>query len=100
MPQVAPGELLVIVGTVGAGKSSLLAGILGEMLLTQARMHLFLCEYRLCIVWQTEHTKGLSQSASAASVDCATVMSRDGCSPLRWPTLADAEGVPADANSR
>ena len=35
VPQVASGELLVIVGSVGAGKSSLLAGILGEMLLSK-----------------------------------------------------------------
>ena len=35
--QVTPGELLVIVGTVGAGKSSLLAGMLGEMILTNVR---------------------------------------------------------------
>ena len=37
--QVAPGELLVIVGTVGAGKSSLLSGLLGEMLLTKVCLY-------------------------------------------------------------
>ena len=38
--QVLPGELLVIVGTVGGGKSSLLAGLLSEMLLEQARAYI------------------------------------------------------------
>ena len=38
LTQVAPGELLVVVGTVGAGKSSLLAAMLGELLLTKVRI--------------------------------------------------------------
>jgi len=50
----------VIVGTVGAGKSSLLAGILGEMLLTQARMHTYSSKYWLRNVRQPEHTTVVS----------------------------------------
>ena len=54
----------MIVGTVGAGKSSLLAGILGEMLLTQARMNLnILQQTLLCNVRQTKHTSRASPLA-------------------------------------
>ena len=35
--QVGGGELLVVVGSVGAGKSSLLSAVLGEMQLQQVR---------------------------------------------------------------
>jgi len=97
--QVAPGELLVVVGTVGAGKSSLLAGILGEMLLTQARMQL--CPSRAnsgqCLA-SGAHSGSLIIGSASASF--ASVMPNFLVNLLYWTTLIDEEGLPGDVNRK
>ena len=57
--QVAHGRLVIVIGSVGQGKSSLLAALLGEMCKTQGEAHVLGSIGYTCQVSTTYGSEGL-----------------------------------------